>query len=65
METKTITIEVETTDNPGVFKVAGKTTMGRGQLKSALVALAKDAAQQLVDELIPLKPKGTPPEPAE
>ena len=57
-ETKTITIEIEpdASGHPTVFQVEGKTTAGRGELRAALNAAAREAVTAMVDELIP--PKG-------
>jgi|TARA_Y100000310_G_C20059517_1_gene524329 hypothetical protein len=54
--TKTITVTIEPTDNPAVFRVEGKTVAGRGQLRTALNAATKGAVASMVDELLPGKP---------
>jgi hypothetical protein len=55
MEPITITITVEKTDNPKVFKVEAQTCAGRGEVKNALMGAAKSQIAGVLDELFPKK----------
>ena len=49
----TITIQVETTDNPRVLRVDGITTVGRGETRHVMLAKARDLVDEALAGLFP------------
>jgi hypothetical protein len=52
-DTITITIGVETTDNPRVVLVDGVTTVGRAEARRAMLAKARDLVDEALASLFP------------